>query len=357
MQMNRREALVACLEALPALGALAAPLEAQEVYKGKRLGIVEYSFGLRLAADRTTKKGAGLTDPLAFLEHCHKLGAGGVHLGMGVHGKSYTSAFRTKLDDLHMYFEGTIRLPRDRSDLERFEAELRTAREAGATVMRTVMLSGRRYESFDSADAFRKAGEKAYQSLGLAEPLVARHDLRLAVENHKDFRTFEQLDIIKRLGSRHVGICVDTGNNIALLEDPLHVVKALAPYAFAVHLKDMAVAEYDQGFLLAEVPLGDGFLDLKQMVDTLSRARPAIHFSLEMITRDPLKVPCLTPKYWATSEELPARYLAQMLALVRKHAAKKPLALVSGLSKEQQLAVEDSNVRNSLAYARQHLDL
>src|SRR5262249_53709299 len=155
---------------------------------------------------------------------------------------------------------------------------------------------------------------------------------------------------------RYVGACVDTGNNIALLEDPLEVVETLAPRAYSVHLKDMAVAEYEEGFLLAEVPLGDGFLDLKKVVGTLRQAQPAVRFNLEMITRDPLKVPCLTPKYWATFESLPGRHLARTLALVRKHAARS-LPKLSGLAKEQQLAVEEDNVRKCLAYARKHLEL
>ena len=43
------------------------------------------------------------------------------------------------------------------------------------------------------------------------------------------------------LGSEHVGVCLDTGNNVALLEDPMEVVETLAPLAFTTHIKDMAV--------------------------------------------------------------------------------------------------------------------
>src|SRR5262249_18069033 len=156
-------------------------------------------------------------------------------------------------------------------------------------------------------------------SLTLAEPVVARHGVRLAVENHKDLRADELVGVLKRLGSRHVGACVDTGNSIALLEDPLETAEALAPWAFTTHLKDMGVQEYEEGFLLSEVPLGEGFLDLKRVVGVLRRARPEVRFNLEMITRDPLKVPCLAPKYWATFADLPGRHLARTLALVRKH--------------------------------------
>jgi sugar phosphate isomerase/epimerase len=322
----------------------------------KRLGLVLYSFAVRLAADKAGGPTASLNDPLVFLEHCHQLGAGGIQTPFGTRDRSYTSRLRAKAESYGLYLEGIIRLPRDRADLERFTAEARTAVEVGARVLRTTLLSGRRYEVFDSAAAFQAARAQALQSLAFAEPVVARHGLCLAVENHKDFRTDELTALLKRLDSRHVGVCVDTGNNLALLEDPHEVVEALAPWASTVHLKDMAVAECEDGFLLSEVPLGEGMLDLTQIVGTLRRAQPKIQFGLEMITRDPLRVPCLTPRYWKTLGTLPGRDLARTLALARRQKTGQ-LPRLSGLTRVQQLAAEDANVRKSLAYAAKHLQL
>jgi sugar phosphate isomerase/epimerase len=216
------------------------------------------------------------------------------------------------------------------------------------------MLSGRRYETFTTAESFEKFAKQAYESLGLAEPVVAKHEMRLAVENHKDWRVPELLDILKRLGSRSVGVCVDTGNSIALLEEPLAVVEALAPLAFTTHIKDMAVMEYEEGFLLAEVPLGTGFLDMKKIIGVLRDKQPKIRLNLEMITRDPLKVPCLTSKYWATMERLPARELADALARVRSKAARE-IPKVSTSALEKQIVMEEDNVRRCLEIARRDL--
>ena len=73
----------------------------------------------------------------------------------------------------------------------------------------------------------------------------------------------------------------------------METIEKLAPYTFNVHFKDMAVEEYDKGFLMSEVPLGEGMLDLKRIISTVRRARPNVYFSLEMITRDPLE--CALP--------------------------------------------------------------
>src|SRR6266536_5077428 len=323
----------------------------------KRLGICTYSYNLHWKAGRDGDPKARFKDPLEFLEYCHQLGAGGVQVSIGSRDAAYTARLHARAEALGMYLEGELSLPKEESDVPRFEGELRAASEAGAEVVRTAMLGGRRYETFDSAEAYRRFAEKSWRSLTLAEPVLKKHRLRLAIENHKDRRVPELVDLLKRISSEHVGVCVDTGNNIALLEDPMEVVEALAPFAFSTHLKDMAVQECEEGFLLSEVPLGDGFLDLDKMVDVLGKANPKIQFNLEMITRDPLKIPCLTAKYWTTMQDVPAAQLAGALAMVRKNAATKPLPHTNGLDTDRQLALEDDNVKASFAYARERLAL
>jgi sugar phosphate isomerase/epimerase len=253
-----------------------------------------------------------------------------------------------------MGLEGAIRTPQDAADCERFEAELLTAQQSGATVLRTAMLGGRRYEVFRRAEEFREFEQRSQKSLQLAAPLAAKHRMHLAVENHKDYRADALAELLRNLSSEYIGACIDTGNNIALLEDPLETAKTLAPWAMACHLKDMGVQEYADGFLLSEVPLGSGLLDLKQIVGLLRARRPDIRLHLEMITRDPLRIPCLTPDYWATFADLPARELAEALAFVRRHA-KAELPRISSLPDAEQVAAEDRNIAASFAYAREQL--
>ena len=80
-----------------------------------------------------------------------------------------------------------------------------------------------------------------------------------------------------------------------------------------------------------EVPLGTGMLDLPRIVATLRRANPAIVFNLEMATRDPLTVPCLTEGYFATFPERKATHLEAAMRLVKLNPPKQAL---SGLMRE-----------------------
>jgi sugar phosphate isomerase/epimerase len=256
-----------------------------------------------------------------------------------------------------MFVEGIARLPQNRADVQRFDAEVRTAKQAGAKVIRVVIIPGRRYERFDSDKEFREFAARGEKSLELAEPVATRHRVRLAIENHKGQRVPERLALLKRISSEYVGMCVDTGNSFALLDDPTEAVEAFAPWAYSVHLKDTAVRECEEGFLLADVTLGEGFLDLPKMVQILRASQPALEFSLEAHTRDPLLIPCLTEKYWATFADVPARDLARALKTVRTHASAKPLFRVSELPIDEQIRREEENVQQCLAYAREHLGL
>jgi hypothetical protein len=123
----------------------------------------------------------------------------------------------------------------------------------------------------------------------------------------------------------------------------------------------MAVEPYEDGFLLSEVPLGDGILDLARWVAALRQRDPRIPFDVETITRDPLKIPVFTQKYWATFDDsyspLPGRDLARVLEIVHRNPPKKPLPRTAGLSEERQTRLEAENNLLSIRYARQTLHL
>ena len=80
--------------------------------------------------------------PLVFLDYCHTLGARGVQVGIGARDDAACERLRTRAAAHAMDLEGIVRLPRDREDLDRFAAEVQTAARAGATVLRTAMLTG-----------------------------------------------------------------------------------------------------------------------------------------------------------------------------------------------------------------------
>jgi sugar phosphate isomerase/epimerase len=297
-----------------------------------------------------------LFEPLTFLKHCLTVGAGGMQASLGVLDAARVTGLRDFAGEHKLFIDGIVNPPKDDGDLARFEAEIRSAAEVGVQAVRTVVMPGRRYEQFKSLAEVREAEAKALRMLELAVPIVTKHRVRLAVENHKDQRIEERLALYKHLSCEFIGATVDTGNSFALLDDPYGAIEALAPYAFTVHLKDQALREYDHGFLLADIPLGQGSFDLQRIAAILKRAKPDIRMVLELITRDPLKVPCLSEKFWATMPHVSGSDLARAVRFVREHPAKS-LQEVGLLSPDKQVELEDANIAASLKYAREELAL
>lgn len=353
--LSRRDALLGMATGLGALCS-SSLARAEAPASRPRLGLVTYCCNLRRDRMLQQRPSEDLFQPARFLDHCISLGAKGMQIALGALPPAETSRLRRKADDQGCFIEAIVRLPKDAGDLTRFDAELETAARCGALAARTTIMAGRRYEEFHTLDEYRAALHRGRQALQRAVPVAGKHRVPLAVENHKDQRLDERLALLKEIDSEFVGVCVDTGNSMALLEDPVETVRGLAPWAKSVHLKDQALAMYDEGFLLGDIPLGRGCIDLPKVVNLLRQAQPNIRFNLELITRDPLQVPVLTDRYWATFPDLPARDLARQLQLASALQAGE-LPRVAGLDPKARVALEEEQVRASLEYARVSLGM
>jgi 3-oxoisoapionate decarboxylase len=317
------------------------------------MGLVIHSYWRRWQGDYSSIAWPAFRTPLDVLDHVRGLGISSLQTTTAGWTVEMAQEVRRSCESYGLGLEGSVRLPDSDADLPRFESELRHGKEAGARVFRSY-LGGRRYEDFSTLQGFQDYSARCWRSFQLAEPVLRRHRLRLGVENHKDFHGAELAAMLAKLASEHLGACIDLGNNLALLEDPAETISALAPYAVTTHIKDMAVQEYEEGFLMSEVPLGEGILDLPAILKVINAANPDIIHHLEMITRDPLRIPCLAESYWPTFPDKPAEHLARTLRLVRtKKAAKLPH--VTGRSMDDALAYEEQNILHCLRHAGEHL--
>jgi 3-oxoisoapionate decarboxylase len=320
------------------------------------LGLCQYCASFARQQLRHEGNDFDLFRPENFFAHAKRLGAGGYQVELGILDSHRAGILREQADAAGMYIEGMVTAPKKPADLERFEAEMKSAAAVGARAVRSTIFTGRRYEFFESMEQYHQHDAQALRSLELAAPIAEKYRVAFAPENHKDHRVDERVAALKKIDSEYVGACVDTGNNFALLEDCVQTVTALAPWAHAVHLKDQSVQRTDTGFLFGDIPLGQGFIDLPQIVAILRTARPTVNFTLELLTRDPLDVPCLEPQYWTTFPDLPAADLARTLRMVRDHEVKE-MQYPSRLTLDQQVALEEQNVRQSLSYAKDVLKI
>jgi 3-oxoisoapionate decarboxylase len=350
--MKRRTMLVSTLLAGARSLLVAAGVSAD------RLGICTFSCHQHWrAVNEAGKKGIDpatlkFRDPLTFCRYVHGLGAARVQTPLR---DTEPTMMRAWAEDVGAGYEGEVRLPKSDADLAAFENEVRRTREAGATVARAVFTGGRRYEIFSTLEEYRAFHEQSRQILARIEPIARKHRLKIAIENHKDHTAAELAGLMREFSSEWIGVLVDTGNNLALLEDPAETIGTLAPFVMSVHLKDMALQAAEDGFLLSEVPLGTGMLDLAGIVGALRKGNPAIGVHLEMATRDPLHVPCLTDAYFATFPERRESHLEAAMERVKVNPSKGPVPAVEGKELAIVLAEEEANNRHCLAWMRERL--
>jgi sugar phosphate isomerase/epimerase len=334
---------------LATAAALAARPAMADTPHSPNLGAAPTGFGLHRRAE-----------PIDLVDLAHNLGLGVVETRLTAYDADAVKALRQKVESYGMRVILDTPLPRDANDVERFDTNVAACKNAGAVSLHAAMTQ-RRYEEFDTFDAFKARFEACQRQVMLAEPVLRKHRVQLGIENHKGWRSAEQAAWLKRVSSEWVGVHLDFGNNISLCEPPEQTLENLAPYAVAGHIKDMAVQPYDDGFLLSEVPLGEGVIDLPHWVNTLRAKNVSFAFDLETITRDPLKIPIFTKKYWATFDDsyspLPGRDVAATFDFVRKHPPENPLPRTTGLSVAEQAKLEDENNRKSIDYARARLGL
>ncbi len=348
--MNRR----AFIATLPALFAASQALCAAGVQPG-RFGICSFSCHRAWQAVRDKAMPVPFADSPTFYDYARKLGADGVQSSVGMMDEVAAARLREHVGQTGGYYEGDIRLPKSENELEKFEQGVKHTVAAGATVARTFLSGSRRYETWGTMDEFKAFRAEASKRLAMVEPIVKKHRLKLAVENHKDLTSDELAELMREFSCEWLGVNVDTGNNLALLEDPIATVDALAPFAMSVHLKDMAVQPHESGFQLSEVTCGKGFLELPRLVAALSKANPEIRFNLEMATRDPLLIPCLTDGYFTTFPERKATHRHAAMQRLKTHPPKEPPPSIAGKPMPQQLTEEESNNRSSLQWMHQYL--
>jgi sugar phosphate isomerase/epimerase len=143
--------------------------------------------------------------------------------------------------------------------------------------------------------------------------------IRIAVENHAgDMQAREVKALIEAAGKDFVGSCLDSGNPVWAIEDPLLTLETLGPYVVTTHIRDSAVFEHPRGAAVQWVALGDGSVDFRRFVDLYRNVCPNASMQLEIITGIPPEVvPYLEPDFWKAFPRTPAWEFARFLKLAK----------------------------------------
>jgi sugar phosphate isomerase/epimerase len=106
--------------------------------------------------------------------------------------------------------------------------------------------------------------EKAESWIREVLPEFEAAGITLGLENYEKHLCRDLAAMVRRLESRHVGVCLDTVNSLGALETPERVVETLAPLTVNLHIKDFVIGRVPQmmGFMVSGAPAGEGMLDI-----------------------------------------------------------------------------------------------
>ena len=238
---------------------------------------------------------------------------------------------------------------------ELFERELGAAAEMGASIVRHACALFRWHNPPAPPEQLEKA-------LKAVEPKARELGITIAIENHQDYSCDELAGVMAAVDSPNIGVCLDTGNSMSMMEAPLRTAQTLAPYAHDVHLKEYVLLPCPAGFSMVGVTLGQGIVDNRAILDILRREAPAdpLHVTLE----NPLErcsTPILSSAYVETFGDRSFGDFAPLTELIETSMEKYPdgitLPQEAGLSDEEIAAAEDEHNHDAVEYAREVLGL
>jgi sugar phosphate isomerase/epimerase len=132
----------------------------------------------------------------------------------------------------------------------------------------------------------------------------------LGLENYERHSCRDLGALVRRLESRHVGICLDTVNSLGALETTERVVETLAPVTVNLHVKDFVIGRVQQmmGFVVTGAPAGEGMLNIPWLLRQMSQRDKNMSAILEQWppARESVEAAIAQEREWA---ERGVRYL------------------------------------------------
>lgn len=224
-------------------------------------------------------------DVFSLLQAVKDLGGDGLQAHLPDNPERAAAAFALAAD-LDLYLEPYILLPLHwRSDADeiarrerRFRQICELAAARGVRALHCTMGARERFEDIRRWKGFVAATAACLERLA---PLLRECGLRIGIENHWDYSTYEIVEIVSRVGADVVGVGLDTGNLPILGEAPEQALERSATCTATTHLKDVMLFSTGQGAARPVLPIGAGQIDIAGAVRALARHNPDLHFTIE----------------------------------------------------------------------------
>jgi sugar phosphate isomerase/epimerase len=162
--------------------------------------------------------------------------------------------------------------------------------------------------------------------------------VKLAVENHGgDLQAREMKMMIEAVGADVMGVCLDSGNPVWMLEDPHMTLETLIGYAETCHVRDSAVWKTPEGIAVRWVNMGDGNVDIDGWIRKFVQAKPGMPIIFEnLVSGNPRVHAIYNPQFWDNWRKMPAADFGRFLTIADKGTPKPATLRPAGKTAGQQ---------------------
>jgi sugar phosphate isomerase/epimerase len=160
----------------------------------------------------------------------------------------------------------------------------------------------------------------------------------LAVENHGgDLQAREMKGMVEAVGTDVMGVCLDSGNPVWMLEDPHFTLETLVPYALTCHVRDSAVWKVPEGIAVRWVNMGEGNVDIDGWIRQFVAAKPGLPVIFEnLVSGAPRIHHIYDPAFWDNWRKMPAWEFARFDAIADRGTPKPATPRPPGKTAGQQ---------------------
>ncbi|MBI4874613.1 MAG: sugar phosphate isomerase/epimerase [Acidobacteria bacterium] len=209
---------------------------------------------------------------------------------------------------------------------------LKIAHAFGATAMRVVVGSAKERAQIETHMASTARVLKGMRSQ------IRDSGVKLAVENHGgDFQARELKALVEDVGFDILGVCLDSGNPLWMLEDPHLTLELLGPYSVNSHVRDTAVWRVPEGVAVRWVNMGEGNVDIDGWVKQFVRMQPGVPVTIEnIVSAQPRVIRVFDAATFQNFPKMPASELSRFLALAERGKPVPAAPPPAGKSRSQQ---------------------
>lgn len=221
-----------------------------------KLGLDSYSYHLAFGAhpDFTPKKRMNL---IQFIGRVKALNLDGFQIDP-MHLESRDASYLRKIAWLAQENQLFLEYGAIGVDYSYLLDELDVCLKLNSSVLRTFI----GFNRYDKQTNISLEIQNAIHQLNKIKQNAQDLQIKIAIENHGDVTSDELVYIIEKVASPNVGICLDLGNPLLTMEDPIEATEKMAPFTFTTHFKDYAIQMTNYGCKVCGVALGQGNIDL-----------------------------------------------------------------------------------------------